>query len=324
MIDYCARGKEVIDTEIESLKILKRELDNDFENIIVELANVSGKVIIMGVGKSGNIGRKISATMSSLGTPSYFLDPTEAMHGSIGLLQKQDIIIMISNSGNTQELVSLIPNIKIIGCKIIGITQNKNSKLYQYADLSYILPKMREADEFNLAPTSSTAVTLALGDALAVVLSENRSFKKEQFGLYHPGGALGKRLITRVSDVMHIGDEIPCVTIEAKGIDVINEISIKKMGSTLVIDKENKLIGLVTSGDLRRALEKKEDIYDISVSKIMNSSPNIIYEDRLAMDVLILLQEKGINMSVVPVIDYDNRVKGIINVSDIMRLGIMY
>lgn len=323
-MDYCSRGREVISNEITALMALKNKLGSEFDDLIVEIGNATGKVIIMGVGKSGNVGRKISATMSSLGTPSFFLDPTEAMHGSIGLIQQNDIIIMISNSGNTQEIVSLIPNIKIIGCKIVAITQNRQSKLYEYADLSYILPNMREADEFNLAPTSSTTVTLALGDALAIVLSENRKFRKEQFGLYHPAGTLGKRLITKVSDIMHSGEELPVVFGETALINVISEISDKKLGSAIVIDKNKKMIGIITSGDLRRMLEQKGDIYTAIAKDIMNNNPVTISPNKLAIDALMIMRENGIKISLLPVVDEEKNIIGIVSINDILKLGLIY
>ena len=321
---YYSRGKEVIELEINTLVNLDKEMDGSFDTIITKLSSVKGKIILMGVGKSGDVGRKISATMSSLGVPSYYLDPTEAMHGSLGQIEKRDALIMISNSGNTEELIKIIPNIKMIGCLFVAITQNRESKLYTYADVSYLLPKIIEADEFQLAPTSSTTATLALGDAIAIVLSENRGFRKEQFGFNHPGGTLGKKLITKVCDVMHSGDEIPLVYETTVLKDVIAEIGNKKMGATLVADSKNELIGIVTNGDLRRLMEKRVDIYSVCAADIMNRKPIVIRENELAVDVLVLMQQEGIRVNIVPVVKESKEIIGIVNVNDILKLGLIY
>lgn len=323
-MNYYSRGKKVIELEINTLVNLNKEMDSSFDNIITKLSNVQGKIILMGVGKSGDIGRKISATMSSLGVPSYYLDPTEAIHGSLGQIEKQDAVIMISNSGNTEELIKIVPNIKIIGCLLMAITQNQESKLYTYADVSYLLPKMVEADEFQLAPTSSTTATLVLGDAIAIVLSENKGFKKEQFGFNHPGGTLGKKLITKVKDVMHSGNEIPIVYENTVLKDVIAEIGNKKMGATVVVNLKNELTGIITSGDLRRLMEKQVDIYSVCADDIMNREPIAIHENELAVDVLILMQQEGIKMNMVPVVSDNREIIGVVNVNDILKLGLIY
>ncbi len=318
------RGKQVISIEKSALGKLENEIGEQFENCVKIIEGCSGKIVFIGVGKSGNVGQKIAATMSSLGIPSIFLNPTDALHGSLGVLDSRDIVVLISNSGNTQEIVSLIPTIRILNCKIIAITQNKESKIAEYADCVYLLPDIHEADEYDLAPTTSTTVTLALGDALAVAISERRSFSKEQFGINHPAGTLGKRLVTTVKDVMHVGQELPIVSMEAKIIDVISEIGKKQLGVAVVTSDEGVIEGIITSGDLRRFFEKRFDVYDFMAKEVMNTNPLCIKKDMLAVDVLVMAQEKGLKANVMPVIDDDKHIEGIICINDIIRLGILH
>lgn len=319
---YCTRAKKAIDVEITNLENLREGLNDDFDFFVEKITKVTGKIIFMGVGKSGDICRKVAATMSSLGIPSYFLDPTEAIHGSLGTIEKEDAVIMVSNSGNTEELVKIIPNIKMIGCMIFAITQNKKSNLYMLADVTYLLPPMIEADEFQLAPTSSTTVTLALGDALAIVLSEHKGFEKEQFGFNHPGGMLGRRLLTKVKDIMRIASEIPIVLETDTLKSVIVEIGNKKVGATIVINDSNRLMGMITSGDLRRAMEKQVNIYHVFAHEIMNKNPIVIGQDELVTDVLDLMKKEGVKASTIPVVSDKREVVGIININDVIRLGI--
>lgn len=321
-MEYCTRGKEVLDVEIASLENLKEELNDNFDLFVMRLAKVAGKIVFMGVGKSGDICRKITATMSSLGIPSYYLDSTEAIHGSLGMVEKDDAVVMISNSGNTEELVKIVPNIKMLGCMLFVITQNKQSNLYILADVTYLLPKMTEADKFHLAPTTSTTVMLALGDALAVVLSEHKGFRKEQFGFNHPGGMLGKKLLTRVRDIMHTENEIPIVSENDTLKTAIVEIGNKKMGAAIVANDDNKLVGMITSGDLRRVMEKQVNIYSVFVGEVMNQTPIAVEQNELVTNVLLLMKREGIRVSTIPVITEGKGIVGIINSNDILQLGI--
>lgn len=314
---------KVIDTEIEEISKVRNSFDDSIINIINVLIECKGKVVLCGMGKPGHIGRKISATMSSLGIHSTFLHPGEAMHGDLGLLTSDDIIIMISNSGMTSEICNIIPNIKLIGSKIIAITSGKDSDLAHYADFCILLPEINEACSLNLAPTSSTTVELVIGDAIAVTLSELCKFKKEDFALYHPAGSLGRKLLTRVSDIMHSEIKNPTVRNGETIKNAIVEITVKGLGAVNIIDSQGNMLGIVTDGDIRRCMEKGIDIYTEPVDKIMTTRPIFATPTMLAIDALKLMEEREKQLSVLPVIDENKKSIGLIRMHDVILKGIL-
>lgn len=315
--------KKVFDLEIEELKNVKDYLDTEtMEKVVDVLHNCTGKVVLCGMGKPGHIGRKISATMSSLGISSYFLHPAEAQHGDMGTLTSGDVIIIISNSGETSEVCEMLPNIKMIGIPIIAMTSYKDSTLAKYSDYLIELPVMREASSLNLAPTSSTTAALVVGDALAVVVSERRKFTKENFALYHPAGALGRKLTTMVSDLMHGEEENPTIKIGSTLEDAIYVMSKNGLGAVSVVDDGECLKGLITDGDLRRYMHGKVDIYSSIVDDVMTSEPVVVHPDVLAIEALRLMERRDKQLSVLPVINNERKVIGLIRNHDIIQLGI--
>lgn len=278
MIDI---AKEVFDVEIEELVKVRNKIDNEFNLIIDVILNTKGKVVITGIGKSGIIGKKIAASLASTGTSSFFMQSAEALHGDLGMVNKEDIVIAISNSGTTQEVLNLIPSLKKIGCKIIAMTGNKKSQLANVADYIIDIGVEKEACPMNLAPTSSTTATLLMGDALTVALIKRREFMPENFALYHPGGALGRRLLTRVSDIM--SKELPKVYEESDLKEVIYEISSGRIGLTIVYNIEDNPVGLITDGDIRRNIfDKYSDIREIKAKDIMTKGFKSIDSNEMA------------------------------------------
>ncbi len=320
-MDKLAEAKKVFDVEIEALKKTRDVLDGSFVGILDAVTSCKGKVIITGMGKPGHIGTKIAATLASLGTPSFYLHPGEAMHGDLGMVTKDDIVIMISYSGESDEIVKIIPNIKMLGAKLIAITGNPNSTLAQSADLSQVFPKFDEACYLGLAPTSSTTVTLCYGDALAVVASGVYGYTKSDYGKRHPAGSLGKKLILRVQDLMAKGDGIPKVILGTSLMTTIEEMSKKGLGIVTIVDAEGKLCGILTDGDLRRVLERRVDIYSEVVDDVMILTPYTVNAGTLAVDALVLIRSKNINS--LPIVDNDNKVIGAITWQMIVRAGIV-
>lgn len=320
-MDKLAEAKKVFDVEIEALKKTRDALDESFVEILDAITSCKGKVIITGMGKPGHIGTKIAATLASLGTPSFYLHPGEAMHGDLGMVTKDDIVIMISYSGESDEIVRIIPNIKMMGAKLIAVTGNPNSTLAQSADLSQIFPRFDEACYLGLAPTSSTTVTLCYGDALAVVASGIYGYTKSDYGKRHPAGALGKKLILRVQDLMAKGDNTPKVLEGTSLMNTIEEMSKKGLGIVTIVDKEGKLCGILTDGDLRRVLERRVDIYSEIIDDVMIRTPYTVEAGILAVDALILIRQNRINS--LPVVDKDNKVVGAITWQMIIRAGIV-
>src|SRR5690554_3142348 len=271
-IEIITEARRVFAIEMASLQKIQQELDGNFTSLVKEILACTGRVILTGMGKSGHIGRKIAATMSSLGTPAYFLHPAEGAHGDLGVITKDDIVLAISNSGETDEIIQLIPSIKKIRAKLVSITCKPNSTLERHADLSIHLQIIREACPHNLAPTTSTTATLVFGDALAVVLSRLISFQPENFAVFHPKGSLGKRLLTKVSDLMFQGEENPLIYQDEAVKKAIIIISEKGLGAISVIDDRGKLVGIVTDGDLRRTIEKYDGLPDLKVRDIMTKN----------------------------------------------------
>ncbi len=320
-MDKLAEARKVFDIEIEALKKTRDALDESFVQILDLMTACKGKVIITGMGKPGHIGTKIAATLASLGTPSFYLHPGEAMHGDLGMVTKDDIVIMISYSGESDEIVRIIPNIKMMGAKLVAITGNPESTLAKAADLSQIFPKFEEACYLGLAPTSSTTVTLCYGDALAVVASGVIGYTKSDYGKRHPAGSLGKKLILRVQDLMARGKDAPIVSLGTSLMKTIEEMSKKGLGIVTVTDEKGELQGILTDGDLRRVLERRVDIYSEIVDNVMIRTPFTVESDVLAVDALVLIRSKSINS--LPVIDKGKKVVGAITWQNIVKAGIV-
>ena len=316
-------GKKVFDTEIKALEATRDALDGSFAEIVSEIQKCEGKVVVTGMGKSGHIASKIAATMSSLGTSSFFLHPAEALHGDLGMISKNDIVIAISNSGESDEIVNILPNIKLIGAKIVGISSNADSTLIRNSDLSFIFPKMKEACNLSLAPTSSTTATLVLGDALAVVLSGLSGFGKDNYALLHPAGSLGKKLLLKVSDVMLGGENDSRIISGSKLKEAIVEMGKKTLGVVNVVDADNRLCGIITDGDLRRLLDRGVDIYNCIVDDVMTIKPITITGDRLAVDALVTIKNAERQITSLPVVDNDGILQGTVRIYDIVNRGII-
>lgn len=319
-MDRLLEAKRVFDTEISALEKTRDALDDVFLRILDLVVNCEGKVIITGMGKPGHIAAKLAATFSSLGTPSFRLHPAEAMHGDLGMVSSNDVVIAISYSGESDEIVKILPNIKMIGATLVGITGNSNSTLAKASDVVQVLPKFEEACYLGLAPTSSTTAVLCYGDALAVVASGVYGFKDVDFGKYHPAGSLGKKLILKVEDLMAKDENNAKVHINVSLKEAIVELSKKGLGVVAVVDDQNNLLGIITDGDLRRQLEKGVNIYDLKVEEIMTKSPIIIESDKYAIEALKVMKEK--NVSCMPVVD-NGREVGIIRLQTIVGAGII-
>lgn len=320
-MDKLAEAKRVFDIEIEAIKKTRDSLDKTFVQILDMVTNCTGKVIITGMGKPGHIATKIAATFASLGTPSFYLNPAEAMHGDLGMISSNDVVIIMSYSGESDEIVNILSNIKIIGAKIIAITGNADSTLTKAAEVVQVFPKFEEACYLGLAPTSSTTVTLCYGDALAVVASGIYGFTRSDFGKFHPAGSLGKKLILKVSDLMAKDNAIPKVTLGTSLMLAIEEMSKKGLGVVCVINGNGKLCGIITDGDLRRILEKRVDIYSVIVDDFMTQKPYKVESDILAVDALVLIKEKSINS--LPIVDRENNLIGTITWQLIVKAGIV-
>lgn len=311
----------VFDTEIEALIRTRNELDSTFGKIVEEMLRCKGKVVLCGMGKSGHVARKISATMASLGTSSFFLHPAEAVHGDLGMIAETDFMIIISHSGETEEIVRLLPTLKIIGIKMAVITSNVNSILAKECDLVQIMPDVQEACNLNLAPTSSTTAVMAYGDALAVAVSEAQGFQEEDFALFHPAGTLGKKMLMRVQDVMVVGKDIPFVTREVLLSEAIMEMNRKRLGVVAVVDGEKHLVGILTDGDLRRLLENRIDMYESKIEAVMTNSPKVIRKEILAARAVQYL--KKFNISNYPVVDENGCLIGMLTWHMLLYAGIV-
>lgn len=315
--------RNVFDIEIQELERVKNFLDEkELEKVINVLNECNGKVVLCGMGKPGHIGRKISATMSSMGISSFFLHPAEAQHGDLGTLSQDDVIIIISNSGETAEVCKMLPNIKMIGTPIIAMTSYSNSTLAQFADYIIELPVITEATNLKLAPTSSTTAELVVGDALATILSSMKKFKKENFALYHPAGALGRKLTTRVEDLMYTDEKNPVIETGNTLKSAIYVMSKTGLGAVSVIDKEGRLCGLITDGDLKRYMEHMVDIYSVIVDEVMTKSPVVVKKKILAIEALRIMEKREKQLSVLPVVDDSFKSVGLIRNHDIIQLGI--
>lgn len=313
-------GKQVVRKEIKELVKLETEIGLEFDLVVDSIKNIRGKVIVTGIGKSGHIARKIAATLSSTGTPAIFMHPAEACHGDIGMLRSDDILIMISYSGEANEIITLLPTIKRNNIKVICLSGNRNSTLAKNSNQFLSIKVTEEACPLGLAPTSSTTKTLALGDAIAVALLEAKEFKRNDFAISHPAGSLGRKLLTKVSDLMHHKSKIPLVDNNTFISDAIAVMSAKGFGTTGVTDHNNEIVGIFTDGDLRRTLENKINIHDEKIAKVMTSQFKIIQEEELATAALAIMQEYKI--SSLFVFNKEHKAVGIIHIHDIISAGI--
>lgn len=314
-------GRRVFNTEIAALQKTRDALNETFATIIQEFSKCKGKIIVTGMGKPGHIATKIAASLSSLGTPSFCLHPAEAMHGDLGMVTSQDVVFAISYSGESDEIVRILPYFKLIGAKVIALTGNPDSTLAKAADISEVFPKFDEACALGLAPTSSTTAELCYGDALAVVCSILAGFRDENYARIHPAGSLGKKLIYKVSDIMVAGEDNAVVQEGTSMKDTIIEISKKGLGMVSVVDEHQHLRGIVTNGDLRRQLDEGVDIYALRVEDVMTKRPIVINSEQLAVEALNLMKERMINS--LPVIDRQDRLIGTIRWQDILHAGIV-
>lgn len=311
-----ATARETLTIEIQSLQALAQRLDDRFVQVAQAMLATPGRVVVMGMGKSGHIGRKIAATLASTGTPAFFVHPAEASHGDLGMVTDKDMVLAISNSGESQELTSLLPALKRQGVRIAGMTGGLTSSLAKHADWVLDTSVEREACPLNLAPTASTTVQLALGDALAAALLEARGFKAEDFALSHPGGALGRKLLTHVRDVMRSGDDVPQVLAQDGFDRLMREISAKNMGASAVVDAARRVLGIFTDGDLRRRIEDGTDLRAAKAADLMHPQPRTISPDALAADAAQLMERHGITS--VLVTDAAGTLVGMVHIRDLM------
>ena len=319
--DFIATGQQVITTEQAALETLKPFINDNFQQACQLILECKGRVVVMGMGKSGHIGNKIAATLASTGTPSFFVHPAEASHGDLGMITAQDVVIAISNSGEAHEILSILPVLKRLHIPLISITANGQSSLAQFANISLEIGKSVEACPLGLAPTSSTTATLVLGDALAVALLAARGFTAEDFALSHPGGALGRKLLLRVSDLMHSGDNVPIVQEQTLIRDALLEISRKGLGMTAVVNQQGQLTGIYTDGDLRRTLDLEVDIRTSPIVQVMSKNPKTIRQHLLAAEAVALMEEKKINGVIV--VDEQHKPIGALNMHDLLKAGVV-
>ncbi|MDF2445049.1 MAG: D-arabinose 5-phosphate isomerase [Moraxellaceae bacterium] len=319
--DFIRAGQRVIQIEQTALENLKPHVNADFQRACALMLAGTGRVVVTGMGKSGHIGNKIAATLASTGTPAFFVHPGEASHGDLGMITPQDVVIAISNSGETAEVLTIVPLIKRMHAKLISITNNGQSTLARAADVSLEIGKSPEACSLGLAPTSSTTATLVLGDALAVALLEARGFTPEDFALSHPGGSLGRKLLLRVEDVMNKGEQVPVVRTGTLVIDALMEITKKGLGMTTVVDADGRLVGLYTDGDLRRSLDQKIDVHHTAIEDVMNIKCTTVTPQLLAAEALAVMQDRKINGVVV--VDDGKRPVGALNMHNLLRAGVM-
>lgn len=317
-----AEARRVIRTEADALAAMADRIDASFEEAVRLILASRGRVVVSGMGKSGLIGQKIASTMASTGTPAFFLHPAEGIHGDLGMIMRGDVVIAISNSGETEELLRILPVVKRLGAHLIGMSGNLNSTLARSSDVFLDVSVKEEACPLGLAPTASTTATLAMGDALAVALLVQRGFKAEDFAIFHPGGSLGKKLFLLVEDLMHDGDAIPIVEEDALMKDVLFVISAKRMGVTGVVASDGSLKGVITDGDLRRALEKGLDLFASCAGEIMKLAPKRIIRKELAASALQLMERYSITSLFVFEDEASSAPCGIIHLHDILRAGI--
>lgn len=314
-------ARETLDIEAAAVLGLRQHLGRSFAQAVEMMLRVSGRVVVMGMGKSGHIGRKIAATLASTGTPAMFVHPAEASHGDLGMIKPVDLVLAISNSGESEELTAILPVLKRMGTPLIAMTGKAESTLARHADVFLDCGVEKEACPLNLAPTASTTAQLALGDALAVALLDARGFKAEDFARSHPGGALGRKLLTHVSDVMRSGDAVPQVAPNASFSELMREMSVKGLGATAIVDDQGKVLGIFTDGDLRRLVEKGIDLRATTAQQVMHPKPSTIARDALAVEAAELMEHRCITS--VLVLDEAGQLCGALNSNDLMRAKVI-
>lgn len=310
-----ALAREVLDTEADAVRALRDQLDDGFVEAIDFILGCRGRVVVSGIGKSGHIARKLAATFASTGTPAFFVHPAEASHGDLGMVTSDDVFVAMSNSGESEELVAILPLIKRLGAKLISITGRPQSSLAKLADVHLNAGVSKEACPMNLAPTASTTAALALGDALAVAVLDARGFGADDFARSHPGGALGRRLLTYVRDVMRTGDQVPKVVGAATVRDALFQLTAKRMGMTAIVDEDDRVQGIFTDGDLRRVLERAGDFRDLPIASVMTHGPRTIGPDQLAVEAVELMERHRINQMLV--VDDSGTLIGALNMHDL-------
>lgn len=314
-------AREVLNIEAEAVLALTKRIDDSFLQALNIVLSCKGRVIVSGIGKSGHIARKIAATLSSTGTPAYFVHPAEASHGDLGMITANDVFIALSYSGESQELLTIVPVIKRQGAQLISMTGNPKSSMAESADVHLNAAVDKEACPLGLAPTASTTAALALGDALAVALLDAKGFRKEDFARSHPGGSLGRRLLTHVRDVMHSGNQIPAVSQNATLAEAVLEISRKGLGMTAIVDDAQQVLGIYTDGDLRRTLAKQSNFNSVLVSSVMSRNPHSILPDALAVEAVQIMEEY--NISQLLAVDSSNKLVGALNMHDLLRAKVI-
>ena len=320
-MDYISDAKEVFNKEIRALEVTKEALGTDFIRIVDLILKCKGKLVLTGMGKPGHIATKMAATFASLGTPSFYMHPGEAQQGDLGMVEEKDIVMLMSYSGESEEVIRLMPVLQEIGCTTIAITGRSNSTLARECQYHFVFPEFEEACYMHLAPTSSATSLLVLGDALALVLSKAKNYTKEDFGLHHPAGALGKKLLVKVSDLMHGGDENAVVPEGCSLRSAIEEMSTKRLSMVTIVDGEQHLKGLITDGDLRRMLERGVDVYKETVDSVMTKQPKYINQHEMAVNALQYMNDRRITG--MPVLDDQEKVTGSILMQDIIKAGIV-
>ena len=317
----CASGIAVIETEARALTSLAARVDQSFANACRLMLQCEGRVVVTGMGKSGHVGRKISATLASAGTPSFFMHPGEASHGDLGMIVGDDVVLAISNSGGTSEIITILPLIKRLGVPLITLTGDGQSRMADEADVNIDVGVEEEACPLGLAPTASTTATLAMGDALAIALLEARGFSAEDFARSHPGGRLGRRLLLHVSEIMHSGDDMPTVTIDVPISQALMEMTRTGLGTAAIVDEDSRVLGIYTDGDLRRTLDREVDVHKATISEVMTAECITIAPNMLAAEGLKIMEDREINALLV--VDEEHRLVGVLTMHDLLRAGVI-
>ncbi|MBY5269079.1 KpsF/GutQ family sugar-phosphate isomerase [Spiribacter salinus] len=319
--DFCRLGRAVLETEAAAITALLPRVDHDFATACRLLLDCQGRVVVIGMGKSGHVAGKLAATLASTGTPAFFVHPGEASHGDLGMITPGDVVIALSNSGETEEINQLLPLIKRLGNALVAITGNPDSTLAATASVHLNVAVDREACPLGLAPTASTTASLAMGDALAIALLDARGFTSEDFARSHPGGRLGRRLLLRIADLMHADDTTPRVSPDTPLAGALLEMTRKGLGMTAVCNAEGEVIGIFTDGDLRRALDEGVDVHETPIEAVMTPNPRLATQDQLAAEALALMERHSINALLVT--DTHGRLTGALNMHDLLRAGVM-
>ena len=319
--NFIALGQAVVKTEQLAIEQLTSKIDHNFANACQMLLKCEGRIIVIGMGKSGHIANKIAATLASTGSPAFFVHPAEARHGDLGMITNKDVVIALSNSGETEEITSLLPVIKRLNVPLISLTGNSQSTLATFADIDLDTSVKKEACPMNLAPTASTTVALVMGDALAVALLEARGFSEEDFALSHPAGNLGRKLLLKVEDIMHKGEQIPIVQEITSVSDALLEMTRKRLGMTCIVNRQKQLSGIFTDGDLRRTLADNIDLNNVQIKSVMTLDGKTIAADKLAAEALQIMEQNAINALVV--INSSNQPIGALNMYDLLKAGVV-